>query len=98
MERKKEMEYHIRKMGVDMKELGLIINQTGLGFLCMLIKSLILENIKMVICMELEEANIIMVIFIKVIFIKEECKDWDCMLILRLVNGFLDTLKTTIYQ
>lgn len=41
MEKNKEMEYNIKKMGVGMKVVGKIINQMELGFLFMLTKNLI---------------------------------------------------------
>jgi hypothetical protein len=46
MERNTAMVFHIREMAVDMKDHGKIINQMDLVYLYMVIRNLILVNIK----------------------------------------------------
>jgi hypothetical protein len=46
MERRRVMVFFIKEMGADMKVAGGIINLMALEYLCMEIRSLILENIK----------------------------------------------------
>lgn len=96
--KRKAMEYSIIRIIVDMKETGKIISLMDLEFSSMLIKNLILVNIKMDICMVSVEANSIMEIYIEVIFIKEGYKDQVSIFMEKVKNGCSDISVIITYK